>query len=1079
MLVGVLPVGSVGAATTVEPIAELKPSAITEDISGIKGDEVAVPIAGSTGITSLAAHANTSANQINISLNEEGGEKFVRFTNDGSYTYSQLYINLDPAVFTGGGTYYFSISFRLNDGYTCTDSNGRAVLARLVDNNQNNYTVVSNNDLAANDYTDWTTSEFSIIVDQAPKVLRLIIFAEPGDYIDVKSLAIYDQEPVASGSDVLADLDPAAITEDISGINGDHEQTPVAITGSTGIVSLAGHAAGGDDGITVSLKEEGGDKFIRVTNTETCGAYSQLYINLDPAVFTGGGTYYFSLTFRLNDGHTCTDPLGRAVLARLVDDNQNNFTVVSGDDLASGDYTEWTTVNFAITADKAPTVLRLLTLAAPEDYIDVKSLVVYDKAHDKQVTATGISGTITWTLYSDGELSFSGKGAMPEFASASARPWHGYAGSIKSVTVGADVSFIDDLSFYQCNALTDFKVDAANTYYRAVNGVLFNKDKTLLHTYPAGNTQTSYTIPEGVTDIGGCAFYGAADLTEIKLPSTLLTIGEKAFANCTKITEIELPEGLRVIFGYAFYGCSSLAEVDIPHSVALIGGQAFRGCSALTKAVVNGPYAILVGEYVFGGTAAGFELHGYTDSTADTYASTYGHTFVSLGDIPEGAVPPALASGTCGASLTWTLYSDGELVISGSGTMTDWNSAEAVPWHIYRSYIKTAVIENGVTSIGESSFNGTSTLTSVEIPASVTWIETAPFFECDALVSISVAEESTSFCDVDGVLFTKDKTTILRYPSAKAGTSYTVPSEVTTIGCNAFLIAPLSSIVLPSNLKTIVYYAFQNCDDLTSIEIPASVQSIGEGAFRLSSNLESVKVHNPTAVFGENVFEYVADNFALHGYAGSTAETYAEENGHTFVALPVDNAVATVGNDEGKAGETVTLDITLEKAAKLGSIAISDITYDSNVLEFVSFEWKLDGTMLASFDTATGKGAAAFENDEDANGVIGTLTFKIKENAADGDYAVSCNIQGKANNEDYDISDDAGTVTVHSVISGDTDGDGEVSKDDAVYLMMSLFFEDTYPITQDADYNGDGDVNKDDAVYLLMHIFFEDIYPLN
>ena len=355
MLVGVLPVGSVGAATTVEPIAEFKPSAITEDISGIKGDEVAVPIAGSTGITSLAAHANTNANQINISLNEEGGEKFVRFTNDGSYTYSQLYINLDPAVFTGGGTYYFSISFRLNDGYTCTDSNGRAVLARLVDNNQNNYTVVSNNDLTANDYTDWTTSEFSISVDQAPKVLRLIIFAEPGDYIDVKSLAIYDQEPVASESDVLADLDPAAITEDISGINGDHEQTPVAITGSTGIVSLAGHAAGGDDGITVSLKEEGGDKFIRVTNTETCGAYSQLYINLDPAVFTGGDTYYFSLTFRLNDGYTCTDNSGRAVLARLVDDNQNSFTVVSNDDLASGDYTEWTTVDFAITADKAPT----------------------------------------------------------------------------------------------------------------------------------------------------------------------------------------------------------------------------------------------------------------------------------------------------------------------------------------------------------------------------------------------------------------------------------------------------------------------------------------------------------------------------------------------------------------------------------------------------------------------------------------------------------------------------------------------------------------------------------------------------
>ncbi|MBR2453628.1 MAG: hypothetical protein IKB35_01355, partial [Clostridia bacterium] len=106
----------------------------------------------------------------------------------------------------------------------------------------------------------------------------------------------------------IAEFKPSAITEDISGINGYDAQPPVTITGSTGIVSLAGHAAGGDDGITVSLKEEGGDKFVRVTNTETCGTFSQFYINLDPAVFTKGGTYYFSLTFRLNNGHTCTDP---------------------------------------------------------------------------------------------------------------------------------------------------------------------------------------------------------------------------------------------------------------------------------------------------------------------------------------------------------------------------------------------------------------------------------------------------------------------------------------------------------------------------------------------------------------------------------------------------------------------------------------------------------------------------------------------------------------------------------------------------------------------------------------------------
>ncbi|MBR2453687.1 MAG: carbohydrate binding domain-containing protein, partial [Clostridia bacterium] len=181
MLLCVLPVGSVSAAEAVEPIAELKPSAITEDISGINGyhDQTPVPITGSTGIVSLAGHAEGGNDGITVSLKEEGEDKFVRFTNTETCgTYSQFYINLDSAVFTGGDTYYFSLTFRLNDGYTCTDGSGRAVLARLVDNNQNNYTVVSKNDLTANDYTDWTTSEFSISVDQAPKVLRLIIFAD-------------------------------------------------------------------------------------------------------------------------------------------------------------------------------------------------------------------------------------------------------------------------------------------------------------------------------------------------------------------------------------------------------------------------------------------------------------------------------------------------------------------------------------------------------------------------------------------------------------------------------------------------------------------------------------------------------------------------------------------------------------------------------------------------------------------------------------------------------------------------------------------------------------------------------------
>jgi len=195
-------------------------------------------------------------------------------------------------------------------------------------------------------------------------------------------------------------------------------------------------------------------------------------------------------------------------------------------------------------------------------------------------------------------------------------------------------------------------------------------------------------------------------------------------------------------------------------------------------------------------------------------------------------------------------------------------------------------------------------------------------------------------------------------------------------------------------------------------------------------------------------------------------------------AIPVNTATATVGSSKGRAGETVTVDITVKNADKVGSLAIADIVYNSHVLELVSFEWKVENTVLAHFDSATGMGAAAFNNDEDVNGVIGTLTFKIKDSAADGDYAVSCDVEGKIGVSTYEIYDVAGVVTVYSVVGGDATGDDVVTKDDAIYILMYTFFETQYPANQDFDFNKDGTVTKDDAIYVLMYTFFPDTYPL-
>jgi len=191
-------------------------------------------------------------------------------------------------------------------------------------------------------------------------------------------------------------------------------------------------------------------------------------------------------------------------------------------------------------------------------------------------------------------------------------------------------------------------------------------------------------------------------------------------------------------------------------------------------------------------------------------------------------------------------------------------------------------------------------------------------------------------------------------------------------------------------------------------------------------------------------------------------------------AQPENMPAATVGKGKARAGEQVTLDVIISKAPNLGSLAASDISYDSNALELVSFEWKALNPILSNWDASKGKGAIAYQSPVDLNGVVITLTFKVKNDASDGDYSVSC----KLVSSDCEFNNVAGQITVYSEIPGDLDGNEKVDKDDAIYLLMNTFFPEDYPVSQNADFDGNGKVDKDDAIHLLMYTFFPEDYPL-
>jgi len=159
-------------------------------------------------------------------------------------------------------------------------------------------------------------------------------------------------------------------------------------------------------------------------------------------------------------------------------------------------------------------------------------------------------------------------------------------------------------------------------------------------------------------------------------------------------------------------------------------------------------------------------------------------------------------------------------------------------------------IPNSVTSIGAAfniddyygagAFQDCTNLTNVTIGSGVTDIGRSTFWDCTSLTAITVATANTAYSSDNGILYNKNKTTLIQYPQGKKG-AFTIPNGVTSIGSFAFQrCTGLTSVTIPNSVTEIGDQAFADCTSLTSVTIPNSVTSIGEGAFSGCSNLTSV-----------------------------------------------------------------------------------------------------------------------------------------------------------------------------------------------------------------------------------------------
>lgn len=191
----------------------------------------------------------------------------------------------------------------------------------------------------------------------------------------------------------------------------------------------------------------------------------------------------------------------------------------------------------------------------------------------------------------------------------------------------------------------------------------------------------------------------------------------------------------------------------------------------------------------------------------------------------------------------------------------------------------------------------------------------------------------------------------------------------------------------------------------------------------------------------------------------------------------------TVGSKSAISGQTITVEITAANMPSVKSLMLENFRYDSQILEFVSAELNLKGALIADWDSKNMIATVAFAENTDINGVIMTLTFRVKEDA-EGECPIACDvyanqIQTGGNETQVKLTVVPGTVTVMTYARGDVNGDGYVNSDDAIYLLRCTLSPSRYPINQSGDMNGDGYVNSDDAIYLLRHTLSPVRYPLN
>ena len=408
----------------------------------------------------------------------------------------------------------------------------------------------------------------------------------------------------------------------------------------------------------------------------------------------------------------------------------------------------------------------------------------------------------------------------------------------------------------------------------------------------------SITVKSGTKSIASEAFSSCSGLKKVTLPDSVKKIGYAAFAWCDNLTEIELGSGLTEIGNRAFDGCVSMKKINIPDTVTKIGDEAFSGCILLNSVKMSNNVKE-IGDEAFYNCTSLQSISLPSTLTSLGYNTFYNCTMLEEITLSAGieGIRASTFEGTAAYDNGWE---DGILYISGyvvdsnpekvNGDIVIKNGTTDICYKAFYdcdnmksvlipdsvvninaeafyscNYLSSVEMSNNIKKIDDEAFAYTnvkainfgskleyigaeaffdSELTKISIPASVKKIRDRAFHNLYCLREITVASENSTYSSLDGVLYNKAKTELIKYPENKDTESFSIPGTVKTIKNDAFYGADFSKISIPASVKEYEGTVFGDCGWLKEINVDPSnaFYSSDNGVFYNKDKSELIKI---------------------------------------------------------------------------------------------------------------------------------------------------------------------------------------------------------------------------------------------